>query len=168
MSLEGLLARAFGMSDEVWSRHANPWSVWTRFAILPLLVPAVWSRVWIGWWAVVPVAVLCAWAWLNPRAFPRPRTTRTWASKAVLGERVWLERKKVPIPPAHRAAPHLLSALSALGLPFLVWGLIALAPWPTAFGLGFVILGKLWFLDRMVWLYEDMVDADPRYRGWLY
>jgi hypothetical protein len=27
-------------------RHANPVSVWTRFAVLPLLALAVWSREW--------------------------------------------------------------------------------------------------------------------------
>ena len=27
--------------------------------------------------------------------------------------------------------------------------------------------GKLWFCDRMVWLYEDMKDRDPQYRSWL-
>jgi hypothetical protein len=26
---------------------------------------------------------------------------------------------------------------------------------------------KLWFLDRMVWLYADMCAAHPGYRAWL-
>ena len=40
------------LSDETWRRHANPWSVWTRYAAFPLLVVAVWSYHAIGWWAL--------------------------------------------------------------------------------------------------------------------
>jgi hypothetical protein len=29
-----------------------------------------------------------------------------------------------------------------------------------------VYCGKLWYLDRMVWLWEEMKDATPEYRGW--
>jgi hypothetical protein len=29
------LARLFGLQGESWLRHANPVSVWTRFAVLP-------------------------------------------------------------------------------------------------------------------------------------
>ncbi|MGH1393463.1 MAG: DUF6653 family protein [Trichormus sp.] len=29
-------------------------------------------------------------------------------------------------------------------------------------------LGKLWYLDRMVWLYTEMKDINPEYRSWLY
>nr|WP_238997445.1 DUF6653 family protein [Mycolicibacterium sp. CBMA 361] len=36
------------MTDAAWRRHANPWSVWTRFAAIPLMMLAIWSRVW-GW-----------------------------------------------------------------------------------------------------------------------
>ena len=46
------------MTPEVWARHANPWSGWTRVAILPLFVLAIWSRAWLGWWALVPLALL--------------------------------------------------------------------------------------------------------------
>ncbi len=35
------VARAFALDDEGWRRHANPWSVWTRVATLPLIVLAV-------------------------------------------------------------------------------------------------------------------------------
>jgi hypothetical protein len=27
-------------------------------------------------------------------------------------------------------------------------------------------LGKLWFADRMVWLWENMADATDEYRSW--
>jgi hypothetical protein len=142
--------------------------VWTRYTVLPLLMVAIWSRVWLGWWSVLPVALTVVWAWVNPRLFPVPPSTDNWASMAVLGERVWLARDKVPLPPHHRRAPHLLSALASLGLPFLVWGLYRLQLWPTLFGVLLVFSGKLWFLDRMVWLYHDMKDAHPDYRRWLY
>ncbi len=73
MNLERMIVRVFAMNDEVWARHANPWSVWTRFTILPLLVAAIWSRQWIGWWAALPSVALVIWTWLNPRLFPSPR-----------------------------------------------------------------------------------------------
>jgi hypothetical protein len=35
------VAGAFRMTDEAWYSHANPWSVYTRFAAIPPLVPVV-------------------------------------------------------------------------------------------------------------------------------
>lgn len=162
------LAAAFGMTDEVWRRHANPWSVWTRIPLIGLLALAAWSRVWIGAWALVPLAVLLVWTWLNPRVFPAPQSTRNWASKGVLGERVWLARDRHPIPEHHRRAVIILSAFSLFGLPLLIWGLYALEIWPTLLGLTVVVLFKLWFVDRMVWLYGDMKDQVPEYNSWFY
>lgn len=54
MTLERKIAAAFNMSEDAWARHANPWSVWTRIATaLPLLILAVWSRVWLGWRSLI-------------------------------------------------------------------------------------------------------------------
>lgn len=39
---------------------------------------------------------------------------------------------------------------------------------PPSSELFFVYAGKVWFLDRMVWLYEDMKEVTPEYSGWLY
>jgi hypothetical protein len=167
MKVEQKVAAIFKMSDEAWQRHANPWSVWTRNTVLPILVLAIWSRVWLGWWSLVPITLAVLWMWLNPHAFPPPASTDNWASKAVLGERVWLNRDKIPVPAQHRRMPLILSVVSSLGVPFLVWGLVKLEVWPTLFGAALIYLGKLWFVDRMVWLYEDMKDADPQYRSWL-
>jgi len=115
MTLEERIARGFRMDDVTWERHANPWSVWTRFTALPLVILAVWSRAWLGRRAVVPVALSLLWTWINPRIFSKPRSTDNWASKGVLGERVWMNRKKVPIPEHHRLLPNILNAISGLG-----------------------------------------------------
>lgn len=167
MRYEAATARLFGMSDAVWARHANPWSVWTRAASLPFLLLAVWSLHWIGWWSVVPVAAVAIWLWLNPRIFSTPRTTDSWASRVTFGERVWINRKQIPVPAHHVRIAHLLSAVAGAGFATALIGAGGGWLWPTVVG-GFVAWGaKLWFSDRMVWLYEDMKDVAPAYRAWM-
>ncbi|WP_048149635.1 DUF6653 family protein [Methanolacinia paynteri] len=155
MTKEQKIASLFAMDDETWEKHANPWSVWTRNTVLPVLVIAFWSRVWLGWLAIVPVAVAILWMWINPRLFKKPKSTDDWASKSVLGEMIWLNRKAVLVPERHRRAPNILSAVSGTGFLFVIYGVYFLEIWPVLFGSALVYLGKLWFLDRMVWLYED-------------
>ena len=168
VTLEAKMADAFGLDEENWERHANPWSVWTRFAGFPLLILAVWSRVWIGYWSLALVAAAIVWIWLNPRFFRKPNSTDNWASRSVLGERIWMNRNAVAIPEHHRTMPNLLSLVGIVGLAFIAFGLFALDPLVTILGGLVTLLGKLWFLDRMVWLYQEMKDADPKYRSWLY
>lgn len=156
MTAEDTMATAFGLDEDGWRRHANPWSVYTRIPIPALLAAAVWTYTWIGWWSLVPVGLVCAWAAVNPKVFPPPRTLDHWASKAVLGERFWANRKQVPVPQRHRRAPHLLTALNTAGMVFIVWGLIVLNLWIVLVGLAIHMAGKNWFLDRMAILYDDM------------
>ncbi|MDZ8240651.1 MAG: DUF6653 family protein [Nostoc sp. ChiQUE01a] len=40
--------------------------------------------------------------------------------------------------------------------------------WITLLGYTLVRLSKLWFIDRMVWLYNDMKDVNQEYQSWLY
>lgn len=162
------LEKLMRMDDVTWKRHANPWSVWTRFAILPLIVLAIWSRTWFGWWSLLPIVLLIVWTFVNPRAFPKPETTKFWASKATFGERVWLKRAEKPIPAHHVQFANALSVVTALAVVPLAYGLITYEPMVTCLSLALVIAGKLWFLDRMVWLYEDMKDSDPEFTSWLY
>ncbi len=163
MTIERRIAKLMKMDDETWLRHANPWSVWTRFATMPFLALAIWSRTWIGGWAWLIFAALCVWLWLNPRIFGIPKTYDTWAARGVFGERIWLNRDQVPVPQHHRKLPNFLSAVQSIGLIIMIYGL-----W--RYNLGFTIAGliaiyaKAWFVDRMVWLYEDMKNHYPQYR----
>ena len=118
MSVESALANVFGLrGEDAWHRHANPWSVYTRIPIPLMLVLAIWSRAWIGWWSLVPIGIVLAWTVINPRVFPPPRSLDHWASRAVLGETHWAARKQKPIPARHHVAPLVLSVISAAGLP---------------------------------------------------
>ena len=161
------MADAMGMDEETWLRHANPWSVWTRFIILPLLALAIWSRVWLDWWSLALVLVLAVWTRYNPRAFPAPKSTKSWGSRAVMGERVWLARKETPIPEHHARAAIILTSFSATGMPFVIYGLWAFNLWATVLGIVLIMVFKMWFLDRIVWLFNDMALDHPEYAAWL-
>ena len=153
--------RLMAMDDDGWLRHANPRSGWTRFAILPALALAVWSRWWIGWWALLPVMALVAWTWLNPRAFQKPSDYGSWMTRGVLGERLWLDRSRRAIPAHHVRAARITTAVAVSGLPVLGWGLSSFDVFATLLGLVLCVGGKAWFLDRMVWLHADLTGTVP-------
>lgn len=169
MTFEKRLANFFKLDDESWLRHANPWSVYTRYSVLPLLALAVWSRTWIDWWSTIPVILVLLWTFLNPRLFNKPKSTKNWASKAVFGERVYMNRESEQIPAIHRTGLiKFLNLISSLGLLLVIIGIIFYWFSLVILGVTFSYLGKSWFLDRMVWLYEDMKAKVPEYQSWEY
>lgn len=147
--------RLMSMDDATWARHANPWSVATRFTGLPLVALAIWSRDWIGPWSLAALAAALVWIWLNPRLFPAPRSAESWAARGVMGERMFLARARRPVPAHHVRMAHALTAVSCLGLAVLAYGLFTLRPAPALWGLTVAIGAKAWFADRMVWLQRD-------------
>jgi hypothetical protein len=76
--------------------------------------------------------------------FPPPGSTRNWASRGVFGERVWAERKVVP----------------------LAYGLIRLDVVATVAGLLLLQVAKAWYIDRQVLLFEDMKNRHQPYADW--
>ncbi|PSN12127.1 hypothetical protein C7271_23845 [filamentous cyanobacterium CCP5] len=162
------IANLFHMDNQTWAGHAHPRCFWTRLTVMPLLVLAIWSRVWLGGWSLALIAIALLWNWVNARLFSAPKSTNNWASKSVFGERLWINRQQVPIPARHRVFPIGLTGLSALGAAIACYGLWVLNLPLTLLGLLLIYIGKLWFLDRMVWLYEDMKTATPEYASWLY
>jgi hypothetical protein len=162
-----ITANIFRMSPGVWERHASPFSVWTRFATFPFIMLALWSIHWIGWWAALPIALLALWLTLNPRLFPPPAHTTSWAARGVMGERVYLARRDIPIPAHHVRAVSALTAMAVAGSVVTLAGLVWREPIAFMSGAIVTVLGKLWFVDRMVWLFDDMSRCEPRYAAWL-
>jgi len=167
---EHRVAKLFGLEGDTWMRHSNPLSVWTRFAVLPLLILSIWSRAWIGWWCLVPVALSLIFMVVNTLLFPVPRSTRNWVSKGVFGERIWADRNRVALPAqfASSRVPVVAPAFQVVGLAVLVWGLIDLDLLVTVAGMLIVQVAKAWYIDRMVLLFDDMKTRRPEYAAWEY
>jgi hypothetical protein len=101
----------------------------------PHITPCLYHRVLeppLVWrWAVIPVAIVILWTWYNPRIFAPTRSLDHFMSKGAMGERVWLNRDAVPVPVYHRWVPNVLSAISAISVVFIIWGVLIFDPWPT-------------------------------------
>jgi hypothetical protein len=150
------VARAFGLKGEGWMRHANPASVWTRFALLPLLALSIWSRVWIGWWCFIPIGLSLVWMVANPLFFHEPRSTKNWASRGVLGERVWTEGDRATFPSEFLSkVTGVATTFQIVGLAVVVYGLVTRGPLAAVLGVLITQLAKLWYIDRMMLLFEQ-------------
>ena len=166
MDIGHLAERLMGMNDRVWARHMNPLSVWTRLFSAPLWFLALWSYVWLGWLSLVPILIMAVWTYLNPRVFPRPRTLDAWGSKGVLGERVWLARKEMPLPAGFARAAFITSSLSGLFILCGFYGFITRDFWAAVLGWHAAVVAKIWFVDRMVWLWDVTADKEKRLAVW--
>ena len=162
MDLFRLSERAMAMDGAAWDRHASPWSFWTRFSCLPLIALAIWSRVWIGWWALAPLALALVWTFANPRVFPQPKSLESWPAQGVIGERIFLSRRD-DVAPRHRRAAAVLTAVSGAGFVVMAVGLWALDLTATLVGMVGSMLAKAWFVDRMAWVAADWRAAG---RAW--
>ncbi len=145
------------MDEESWRRHANPWSGWSRVAVLPALSAALWSRQWLDGWAVAAlVALVVMFTAINPRLFGPPKSTASWMTQGVLGEKLWVESDKNRLPIHHRRVIAVLNVANGAGFLALLVGLWWLNPTLTLSGLVLSMGAKLWFMDRMVWLKSDL------------
>jgi hypothetical protein len=61
---------------------------------------------------------------------------------------------------------HILIAISAAGFAAALMGALLNDLLMTVSGGLVAWFSKMWFCDRMVWLYEDMKDKHPPYAAW--
>lgn len=158
--------RLMGMEQMTWASHANPLSVYSRAAGAPLVFFAAWSAFWIGWYSLLPIAAAMLWIWMNPRLFSPPSTTSSWATKGVLGERAYINRNDIPIPEHHRKAVTAIMLFSGVFFSVGAYGFFIQDFWAAFGGYHGVVLAKIWFVDRMVWVWEDMKNAHSVYQSW--
>lgn len=165
---QNIFTKLMSMDEATWQRHANPWSVWTRVVTgIPVVFFAVWSIKLYGGWSLGIIAISCLWLWLNPRLFPVPKNTNNWGSKATFGERVWLNRSLFPIPAQHQRVALFLLIVTSVGFVVGIVGAYLHLLLPMVCGGIISWFGKMWFCDRMVWLYDEMKDRNPEYASWL-
>lgn len=166
MDIFSFSAKLMRMDDSAWARHANQWSVYSRIVGGTAVFFALWSGYWIGWAAVVPVALAVGWIYLNPRLFSPPKSTSNWAARGVLGERVFLNRRAVPIPGEYVTVSYLTTAVAIGFILLCVLGFWRQDFWLAFTGWHAATVVKLWFVDRMALLWDQMQGANETYRAW--
>lgn len=86
-----------------------------------------------------------------------------------MGERVYLNRDKVEIPAIHTSPIYsILNSISFMGMLLAIWATITYSIWGAIMGVILAYLGKSWYLDRMVWLFEQMKEKHEEYKRWDY
>lgn len=130
------------MKEDTWLKHSNPLSGWTRFAAVPVLMIAVWHRNWLV------VAAVSGFIAVNPFLFLPPARSDRWITRAVLGEKIYCSRKK------QFDFSFLLLVLVAVSFALALYGVILRQIHSAVSGTAGVIVFKLWYLDRMVKIYD--------------
>jgi hypothetical protein len=130
------VTKLFGLEGEAWMRHANPVSVWTRFAVLPLLFPPPRSTR----------------HWASKGVFGE----RIWTDRGTV---------ELPAQFRSRVV-YATYACQLVGMAVLAYGLVVLDLLAVVSGMVIAQTAKAWFIDRMVLLYEDMKTRRPGYADW--
>lgn len=129
------------LADVFWARHANPWSGWSRVAVSPVLVYAVYRRNWRL------LAAALAFTVVNPVLFPRPERTDNWMSRGVLAEREWIEAGEGTMGPTY---PNVLNRLAVPAWLFALYAAARRRPVATVVGTAAAMALKLWWVDAIV------------------
>ena len=131
-----------------WKPHASPWSVRAFVAAYPVLVLALYRRD-----RQLFAGTLLAGVASLPVVSP-PETDEAWATRVVLGERVWLERGLGSSPRDLG-----LMAIGAVAHLYTVRAALERHPVRTAVGTVASMALMALFFDRMVRLYEEHADT---------
>ena len=129
------------LKDAFWERHANPWSGWTRVAVSPALMYAIYRRNWRLLAATVAFIVV------NPAVFPRPARTDNWMSRGVLAERAWIEAGNGTVGVDY---PNLLTLFGASAWLWALSAAIRRRPLETSLATAAAMGLKLWWIDEII------------------
>jgi hypothetical protein len=128
------------LEDRFWRRHANPWSVGTRFAVTPVLMYAVYRRKWRL------LAATLAFTAVNPVLFREPERTDNWLSELVLAEEAWLAEGNGTMSLEY---PNVLNALNAVAAVWALVSAIRRRPVGTVLGTAGLVVFKTWWVEAI-------------------
>jgi len=137
---------------EVWRRHENPKSGWSRVPLLPLYLYAVYHRD-----ARLFVAAL-VWTVVNPVAFPPPERDDAWMTRAVRAERWWTETRGESL--FGVAYPQVLNVVSVGATAVAVAAAVRQRPRTTTLAGAAATALKLRFVAALVSRYDRRDDAN--------
>ncbi|MFN4008486.1 MAG: DUF6653 family protein [Pannonibacter sp.] len=170
--------RWYAMAARMWRRPPGRLTLAIRLALLPLIPVALWLHGLYGWPAALAATAALGFAAARlPRLMPRrpaavvpadrTQTSRLpWHVRALLGERMFLNRMIVPVPgtSTRRAALLLMATFAgaALALIAAVSGSLDM----MIAGLFTALIAQVAYLVLASRLYDRMQDADALYRAW--
>lgn len=102
----------------IFIRHANPWSAWTRWASTPLVLLPVWTR------RRSHAVLVAAWLAVNPVVFPKVTDKRNWATRAMLGEELWITNRPKDSATALSALTSIIAVVAIIAARQR-WGVVA-------------------------------------------
>ncbi|MCZ4372573.1 hypothetical protein O4H50_12275 [Vibrio diazotrophicus] len=156
------------MDEKSWQKHSSPVSVYSRFTIIPLFTVTLALREVLGWWTLVVLLLVSFWTWLNPRIFQAPKKTNNWASMGTFGERIYLNRYKEDLIPLHHLQMcRIIMVLQMIGIPFWIFSFYTTSYELMFLSMLWLMFTKTWFVDRMVWVYQDVKNLNSVYHSWL-
>ena len=129
------------LEDAFWTRHANPWSGGTRYALSPVLSYALYRRNWRL------LALALAFAVVNPVLFPPPKDTDSWLSRAVIAERAWLEAGNGTMGTDY---PNVLNLLNVPVTLYAVYAAVRRRPVGTAVGTALAMALKTLWVEAII------------------
>ncbi|MDF1695779.1 MAG: hypothetical protein P1U56_08115 [Saprospiraceae bacterium] len=166
MILERKLSKLCGKKAKTLAKNTNPFNVLTQYLLLPILIVLLWNRQWLGWIYIFPLVLIMYWLIFNP-VFPKYSSKNRWASKAILGTDIYLNRDKIPIPTHHKIVIlQFLQVIFFCGVVGSIGSAIYYSICGVTIGMTVAYLTRSWILDRMVWLYEDMKDTKEELEQW--
>lgn len=140
--------------DRRWAGRSHPWCVYTRLAAALLLIVALTTHRSLGIYALIPIGLCLFFIIVNPFVFRAPKDDSRWATRSVLGQRIWRQRENPgwDVPSISRVA-------SAITYFIALW-LALESQLGEAVALGLIALGlKLVYLDWMARYYGRMKPA---------
>lgn len=133
---------------DVWDRHANPLSGWTRLAATPVLVYALFTRRWRLLAATIGFLVV------NPVLFPAPEEPRSgeFMHDVVRAEEWWVSADR---PMFGTGYPEVLNIATTIGAGVALWSAWRRNALGAVVGTITLMAGKLWFVGALVRAYRE-------------
>jgi hypothetical protein len=134
------------LESTFWDRHSNPKSGWSRLALGPLLVLALYRR------DRRLLAVALVAAVVNPVLFPAPpEETDDWMTRAVRAEQWWLNEGNGAL---GLGWPNVLNALNVPAFGYAVYAAVRRKPTGAAVGTAASMALKLGWIELIARRYD--------------